>query len=72
MRRTTVIKCHIKCFNIRKDIKVGDEAQSFETDDFILSKAKSLVQERLWGLDPNGVSLIMRCLYQNTPDKVPR
>ena len=57
------------CF-IRKDIKVGEEAQSFETDDFILSKAKSLVRERLSGLEPDSVSLIMRCLYQNTPDKV--
>ena len=28
--------------------------------------------ERLFGLDPDGVSLIMRCLYQNTPDKVPK
>ena len=60
---------HFKCF-LRKDIKVGEEAQSFDTDDFILSKAKSLVSERLSGLQPDAVSLIMRCLYQNTPDKV--
>ena len=60
---------HFKCF-FRKTIKVGEEAQSFDTDDFILSKAKSLVSERLSGLQPDEVSLIMRCLYQNTPDKV--
>ena len=51
---------------IRKDIK---SEQSFETDKFILDKAKTMVHERLPKLDPDNVSLVMRCLYQNTPDK---
>ena len=55
--------------HVRKQIHLGDEAQSHQTDQFILNRAKSMVSERLPGLDQDDVSLVMRCLYQNTPDK---
>ena len=55
--------------HLRKDVKTGETAQSFETDQFILSKAKRLVEERFEFVDEDKVSLVMRCLYQNTPDK---
>merc|ERR1719483_1002229 len=55
--------------HLRKDIKRGEDAQSFDVDDFILGKAKAMVQERFTDLDPENVELVMRCLYQNTPDK---
>ena len=43
--------------------------QSYDTDPFILDTARAMVRERLTGLDAQDVSLVMRCLYQNTPDK---
>ena len=55
--------------HVRKQIHLGDEAQSHETDQFILNRARSMVSERLPGLDQDDVALVMRCLYQNTPDK---
>ena len=54
----------------RKDIKRGPDAQSHEPDPYILARAEAMVAERLPGLDPGKVGLVMRCLYQNTPDKV--
>ena len=65
------LKTHIidKLPHLRKDIKRGKDSQSFEVDDYILNKAKSMVEERLSSLDPDKISLVMRCLYQNTPDK---
>ena len=62
-----------RCFNSlcpRKDIKRGPDAQSHEPDPHILARAEAMVAERLPGLDPGKVGLVMRCLYQNTPDKV--
>ena len=43
--------------------------QSYDTDPFILDTARTMVRERLPSLDTEEVSLVMRCLYQNTPDK---
>ena len=55
--------------HIRKEIKTGDTAQSFDTDQFILEKATRMTRERFEFLNPEEVKLVMRCLYQNTPDK---
>eukprot|EP00092_Neocalanus_flemingeri_P033115 GFUD01036010.1.p1 GENE.GFUD01036010.1~~GFUD01036010.1.p1 ORF type:complete len:574 (+),score=141.78 GFUD01036010.1:180-1901(+) len=55
--------------HLRKDIKRGKDAQSFEVDEFILEKAKTMVKDRFPDIDVDNVEIIMRCLYQNTPDK---
>ena len=46
--------------HIRKDIKTGHTAQSFDTDPFILKKARTLVRDRLEFLEEDKVSLVMR------------
>ena len=46
--------------HIRKDIKTGEAAQSFETDPFILKKARTMVSDRLEFLHEDKVSLVMR------------
>ena len=46
--------------HIRKNIKTGDTAQSFDTDPFILKKAQTMVRDRLEFLDEDKVSLVMR------------
>ena len=61
---------YVKSLCSRKDIKRGPDAQSHEPDPYILARAEAMVAERLPGLDPGKVGLVMRCLYQNTPDKV--
>ena len=55
--RNSLVHC---LSHIRKDIKTGDTAQSFDTDPFILKKARSVVRERLELLDEDKVSLVMR------------
>ena len=52
--------------HIRKEIH---KHQSFETDEFILQKAQEMCKERFPFVDTTKVEIIMRCLYQNTPDK---
>merc|ERR1712192_5823 len=66
-----ILKRHIinKLPHVRKDIKRGKESQSFDVDPFILENAKAMVRERFSDIDPEKVDLVMRCLYQNTPDK---
>lgn len=39
-----------------------------ETDEWALAATRAFVAEKLPGLDPQKVTLQMRCLYQNTPD----
>ena len=46
--------------HIRKDIKTGQAAQSFDTDPFILKKARTMVRDRLEFLHEDKVSLVMR------------
>ena len=46
--------------HIRKNIKTGETAQTFDTDPFILKKARALVRDRLEFLDEAKVSLVMR------------
>ena len=46
--------------HIRKHIKTGKTAQSFDTDPFILKKARTMVRDRLEFLDEDKVSLVMR------------
>ena len=46
--------------HIRKNIRTGDAAQSFDTDPFILKKARTMVRDRLEFLDEDKVSLVMR------------
>ena len=55
--------------HVRKDIKRGENSQSFDADPFIIEKAQRMVEERFKDIHPKEIDLVMRCLYQNTPDK---